>query len=96
MASPISETLGITVAAVILWFGGNMVFNEQLTGSAFLAYFAIFSQVIPPFKQLSNAFPMVQRGAVSMDRYEEILKADIKIAEPENPTDFQQFNNSTT
>ena len=94
MASPISETLGITVAAVILWFGGNMVFNEQLTGSTFLAYFAIFSQVIPPFKQLSNAFPMVQRGAVSMDRYEEILKADIKIAEPENPTDFQQFNNS--
>lgn len=94
MASPISETLGITVAAVILWFGGNMVFNEQLTGSAFLAYFAIFSQVIPPFKQLSNAFPMLQRGAVSMDRYEEILKADIKIAEPDNPTDFQQFNNT--
>lgn len=94
MASPISETLGITVAAVILWFGGNMVFNEQLTGSTFLAYFAIFSQVIPPFKQLSNAFPMVQRGAVSMDRYEEILKADIKIAEPDNPTDFQQFNNT--
>ncbi len=94
MASPISETLGITVAAVILWFGGNMVFDEQLTGSAFLAYFAIFSQVIPPFKQLSNAFPMFQRGAVSMDRYEEILNADIKIPEPENPVIVEQFNHS--
>jgi ATP-binding cassette, subfamily B, bacterial MsbA len=94
MASPISETLGIIVAAVILWFGGNMVFDEQLTGSAFLAYFAIFSQVIPPFKQLSNAFPMVQRGAVSMDRYEEVLKADIKIPEPENPVIVEQFNHS--
>jgi len=94
MASPISETLGIIVAAVILWFGGNMVFDEQLTGSAFLAYFAIFSQVIPPFKQLSNAFPMVQRGAVSMDRYEEILNADIKIPEPENPVIVEQFSNS--
>jgi subfamily B ATP-binding cassette protein MsbA len=94
MASPISETLGIIVAAVILWFGGNMVFDEQLTGSAFLAYFAIFSQVIPPFKQLSNAFPMVQRGAVSMDRYEEILNADIKIPEPENPVFVEQFNDS--
>ena len=94
MASPISETLGIIVAAVILWFGGNMVFDEQLTGSAFLAYFAIFSQVIPPFKQLSNAFPMVQRGAVSMDRYEEILNADIKIPEPENPVFVDQFNHS--
>jgi subfamily B ATP-binding cassette protein MsbA len=94
MASPISETLGITVAAVILWFGGNMVFDEQLTGSAFLAYFAIFSQVIPPFKQLSNAFPMFQRGAVSMDRYEEILNADIKIPEPDNPVIVEQFNHS--
>jgi ATP-binding cassette, subfamily B, bacterial MsbA len=94
MASPISETLGIIVAAVILWFGGNMVFDEQLTGSAFLAYFAIFSQVIPPFKQLSNAFPMVQRGAVSMDRYEEVLNADIKIPEPENPVIVEQFNHS--
>ncbi len=83
MASPISETLGILVACVLLWFGGNMVFNGELIGSAFLAYFAIFSQVIPPFKQLSQAFPMVQRGAAGMDRYEEILNTDIKIYESE-------------
>ena len=81
MASPISETLGIMVACVLLWFGGNMVFGGELIGSAFLAYFAIFSQVIPPFKQLSQAFPMVQRGAAGMDRYEEILNSDIKIYE---------------
>ena len=81
MASPISETLGIMVACVLLWFGGNMVFGGELIGSAFLAYFAIFSQVIPPFKQLSQAFPMVQRGAAGMDRYEEILHSDIKIYE---------------
>lgn len=81
LASPISETLGIAVASVLLWFGGNLVFDGQIPGSAFLAYFAIFSQVIPPFKQLSQAFPMVQRGAAGMDRYEEILKADNQIHE---------------
>ncbi len=85
MASPISETLAIFVAGVLLWFGGNMVFNGEIAGSAFLAYFAIFSQVIPPFKQLSQAFPMVQRGAAGMDRYEEILNTDIKIIEKANP-----------
>jgi subfamily B ATP-binding cassette protein MsbA len=37
---------------------------------------------------------MVQRGAVSMDRYEEILNADIKIPEPENPVFVEQFNDS--
>lgn len=91
MASPISETLGITIAAIILWFGGNMVFEGSLTGSAFLTYFAIFSQIIPPFKQLSTAFPMVQRGAASMDRYEEILNADEKIKEISNPKPILGF-----
>jgi subfamily B ATP-binding cassette protein MsbA len=92
MASPISETLGIMVACVLLWFGGNMVFGGELIGSAFLAYFAIFSQVIPPFKQVSQAFPMVQRGAAGMDRYEEILNSDIKIYEVENPKSIHTLN----
>jgi subfamily B ATP-binding cassette protein MsbA len=91
MASPISETLAIFVAGVLLWFGGNMVFNGEIAGSAFLAYFAIFSQVIPPFKQLSQAFPMVQRGAAGMDRYEEILNTDIKIIEKANPTPISEL-----
>jgi subfamily B ATP-binding cassette protein MsbA len=92
MASPISETLAIFVAGILLWFGGNMVFDGQIAGETFLGYFAIFSQVIPPFKQLSQAFPMIQRGAASMDRYEEILNADIKIIEKENPLPIRQFS----
>lgn len=91
MASPISETLGIIVACVLLWFGGNMVFDGEIKGSAFLAYFAIFSQVIPPFKQLSQAFPMVQRGAAGMDRYEEILKSDIKIYEKKDARELNRI-----
>ena len=92
MASPISETLGIMVACVLLWFGGNMVFGGELIGSAFLAYFAIFSQVIPPFKQISQAFPMVQRGAAGMDRYEAILNTDIKIHEAAQPVAINELN----
>jgi subfamily B ATP-binding cassette protein MsbA len=92
MASPISETLAIFVAGILLWFGGNMVFDGEIAGSAFLAYFAIFSQVIPPFKQLSQAFPMIQRGAASMDRYEEILNADIRIVEKENALPIREFS----
>jgi subfamily B ATP-binding cassette protein MsbA len=80
------------VAGILLWFGGNMVFEGQIAGSAFLTYFAIFSQVIPPFKQLSQAYPMIQRGAASMDRYEEILNADIKIIEKENPVPVTGFS----
>lgn len=92
LASPLSETMGIAVASLLLWIGGNMVFDAEITGSAFLAYFAIFSQVIPPFKQLSQAFPMVQRGAAGMDRYEEILKADLKIHEKEDARSLDEIH----
>ncbi len=94
MASPISETLAVMVAGVLLWFGGNMVFEGDIAGSAFLAYFAIFSQVIPPFKQLSQAFPLVQRGAASMDRYEEILNADVKIIEKPDALPVKEFRDT--
>ncbi|MEZ4804190.1 MAG: ABC transporter ATP-binding protein [Bacteroidia bacterium] len=94
LASPISETLAILVAGVLLWYGGNMVFDLEIAGSAFLAYFAIFSQVIPPFKQLSQAYPMVQRGAAGMDRYEEILQSDNKIIEINQPLSIHELKNS--
>ncbi|MBC7426138.1 MAG: ABC transporter ATP-binding protein [Bacteroidia bacterium] len=93
LASPVSETLGIVVAAVVLWFGGNMVFNGELLPSVFIAYFAIFSQVIPPFKQLSNAFPMIQRGIAGMDRYEEVLNADVRIYEKADAKSISDLQN---
>lgn len=85
LASPISETLGITVAALLLWFGGKMVYEGDIEPEVFIGYFAIFSQIIPPTKNLSTAFYTVQKGNAAIDRIEEILEQDEVIFESENP-----------
>ncbi len=94
LASPISETLGIIISAALLWIGGNMVFNEQIAPEVFIAYLLLFSQLIPPFKQFSNAFYNVQKGIASAHRIEEIIQTEEKIYELEAPTRTNKFEHS--
>jgi subfamily B ATP-binding cassette protein MsbA len=74
-ASPLSEFMSSIVIAMILVFGGYLVLNESiaLSGEYFIAYVAIFSQLIPPAKALSEGFFRMQKGLASLDRIEEII-----------------------
>ncbi len=92
LASPLSETLGFMVAAVLLWMGGNMVFSGTLDPEVFLAYFAVFSQLIPPAKAFSQAFYSVQRGMASIDRIEEVLHHPLVVEDPADAPLFPGFH----
>jgi len=95
MASPMSEMLGVLVLCCILYFGGQMVLNQKiLQPEGFIAYIAIFTQIINPAKSLSTAFYNAQRGSAAIMRVEEILNADIVIKEPANPEPISRFNQS--
>jgi ATP-binding cassette, subfamily B, bacterial MsbA len=96
MASPMSELLGVIVLCCILFFGGQMVLGHQfaLQAEGFIAYIAIFTQIINPAKSLSTAFYNAQRGTAAIKRIEEILHADIVIKEPANPVPIHSFNDS--
>jgi len=93
MASPMSEVLGVIVLCCILFFGGQMILSHKfaLQAEGFIAYIAIFTQIINPAKSLSTAFYNAQRGTAAIKRIEEILHADIVIKEPANPTPFNAF-----
>lgn len=85
LSSPLSETIGIGVSAALLWLGGRMVFNGELNPEFFLTYFAIFSQLINPFKALSTAYSAAVRGQASLHRMEELVTAPIVVADPLYP-----------
>jgi len=87
LASPLSEWMGIIVVVAVLIYGGNLVFTGSLEPSFFMAYLALFAQLINPVKSLSNASYHVQKGSASMDRINNILLADDKII---NKTDARQ------
>lgn len=97
-ASPLSEFMGSIVIAALLIFGGRLVLNEDmsLSGEYFLVYIGLFSQLITPVKAMSEAFFRVQKADASMERLEDILHADIKIYEPDQPAAWTGFKKEIT
>ncbi len=85
-ASPFSEFSGIMVISFILIYGGSLVLGDtpELTASAFITYITIFSQVLKPAKELSNAFIMAQRGLAAGERIIELLDTKIEVKESES------------
>ena len=77
LSSPVSETVSLTVMAVLLWFGGKLVLDGSggLTGDWFIGYLVVFSQIIPPARAISDGWFRIQKGAASLDRLDEILDA---------------------
>ncbi|MGM0581469.1 MAG: ABC transporter ATP-binding protein [Bacteroidota bacterium] len=70
LAGPTSEFLGVFVVVGVLLIGGGMILagNSELDASRFITFIAIYSQLLVPAKQLSNAFSNVQRGLASAER----------------------------
>jgi subfamily B ATP-binding cassette protein MsbA len=95
LASPVSEILGVCAVIAILWYGGRLVLrNEFLDPGDFLAYIAIFSQLIQPLKSLSAASYNIKKGAASIDRIESLINVEEVIKEAANPVILQSFKDS--
>lgn len=76
LASPVSEFLGATVMAVVIWYGGSLVLElGSFTAEKFIAYVLFFYQLIPPAKNLSKVNHKIQQGNASSERVLEILDA---------------------
>jgi subfamily B ATP-binding cassette protein MsbA len=93
MSSPLSEFMGITAVAIVLYMGGKLVLSNtsNLSPSGFIAYMLFFSQLINPLKSISNSFFNLQKGFAAVDRINEILFAEDKIKDPSNPKKLDLF-----
>ncbi len=91
LSAPISEFLGVITIAVILLYGGNMVLTNQISAEIFIAYIAVFSQIIPPIKDISTLIASMQRGIISGGRVFEILDIQTSIKDLPNAKKLNQF-----
>lgn len=89
LASPLSEFLGISVVAVLLWYGARQVFTGQLDASTFITFIFAFYMVIDPSKSLSKAYYHIQKGIAAMIRIEEVLDAKTTIVEQADAKSIQ-------
>lgn len=94
LAHPMSEFLGTTAIAIVLWFGGSLILGgaSSMQASSFIYYMVIFYSIINPAKDLSKAVYAIQKGLASMVRVDKILGAQNPIKDPENPVEIKNFH----
>jgi len=81
LSSPLSEFLGITMVAILLWYGSGLVFSGELRAESFLAFLFAFFNVSQPTKSFSSAFYNIQKGMAAVDRIDQILLVHPQIKE---------------
>lgn len=101
LASPMSEFLSTLVMVVVIWYGGNLIFQGQnnpdysdLSPQAFIGFIVIFSQILPPIKSLSQGYYSIQRGSASAERIMAVLDAEIEVKEKENALSIGEFTDT--
>jgi len=92
-ASPTSETLGVLVLCVILWFGTKMVFGSEINKETFILFILIFTQLLDPLKKLSQFFYNVARGKASIERIDKIRLAVNPIVDAPDAQAISEFKN---
>ena len=87
MAHPMSEFLGTTAVAVILWFGGYLILTDRssIDAASFIYYMVMFYSIINPAKEISKVSYLIRKGMAAKERIDKILGADNPIHDPERP-----------
>lgn len=93
-AHPVSEFLGTIMIMIVLWFGGTLILRENspIDAPTFIFYLVILYSVLNPLKEFSRAGYNIPRGLASLERIDEILKAENNLKEVNNPVDIKSFD----
>ena len=99
LAPAFSEASGVFVVACILVFGGSLVLKNQVSGtglqaSAFIAFIAIFSQVIRPAKAMVVAMANIQRGEAAGQRILQVLDTPVEVDDHPNAIPLTSFEDA--
>lgn len=88
LASPTSEFLGICMIAVILWYGGNLVLNDDpnlaLDSSSFIIYMGLAYNILTPAKAISRGLYNIKKGGAAAERIQEIIDTPNPLKDKEN------------
>ena len=92
IAAPITESFGVIIGVILLWYGGSEVILQRgLIAEDFIRFILILFSILGPIKQLSNVNIRIQAGAASAERIFNLLDTEPQIVEKNNPTKLQNF-----
>jgi subfamily B ATP-binding cassette protein MsbA len=96
MAPAFSEAAGVIVVAGILLYGGSLILQSGqsaagIQASEFIAFIAIFSQVLRPAKAMVVAGANIQRGRGAGERILEIIDKPVEITDKPDAVALENF-----
>lgn len=101
LSSPIIESIGVSMAVLLLWVGGSDVIEgASLSSEDFLRFMFLLFSMLGPIRSLSNVHITLQNGYASAERVFEILNeesevknvGDIKILEIKSSIVFKKVD----
>lgn len=99
LGSPVSEFLGVVMVSMIVWYGGNLIISNQpdaLSTSQFIAYIALFSQVMRPAKALTDSFSGIHTGIAAGERVLALIDTKPELTDKVDAKELTGFNNALT
>lgn len=93
LSSPVSEFLGVAMVSGIVLYGGSLIINNQseLSASDFIAYIALFSQVMRPAKALTNSFSSIHSGLAAGERVLDLIDEKPAIKDKPGAIELKAF-----
>src|ERR1700743_1682093 len=93
-ASPVSEIMAVTMISFIVLYGGYLILNgrSDLNGGQFIAYIAIFSQIMRPAKSISDSFSNIHSGIAAGERVLALIDQKPLIVDAPNAIEIKEFN----
>ena len=97
LSSPIVETVGASLAALLLFVGArDVLFTQSISSEDFIRFILLLFAVLGPIKSLGNVFNELQNGLASADRVFSILDIKSDINDVDNAVELNQFENHIT
>ena len=97
LSSPITETVGASLAALLLFVGArDVLFTQSISSEDFIRFILLLFAVLGPIKSLGNVFNELQNGLASADRVFSILDIKSDINDIDNAVELNQFENHIT
>ena len=95
ISGPVTESFGVIIGVVLLWYGGMEVLsNEGLSAEDFIRFIVILFSILGPIKQMSNVNIKIQMGAASAERIFGLLDTPPEIVEKADAVDLGEFRKS--
>jgi ATP-binding cassette subfamily B multidrug efflux pump len=81
---PLLHLIANVSSVVILWYGGTLVINHQLTLGELVAFTTYVAQLVAPVRYLGNILPAISMASASAERVFEILDTVPAVREEPN------------